>query len=64
MVYSHLLTAVLSFAIGVLVTDTAHDYRAAAPVKIEAPALHPTTQARVCEHLAKWGHISRTRGCA
>ena len=55
MTYSHLLTAVLSFAVGVLVMDTAHDIRAAERATSRQIAPTPAQMRHItpllCEHL-------------
>ncbi len=64
MTHSHLLIAVLSFALGVLVTGIAYEYREQlldpAPTVYIAPP-QPAPAALVCEHLRFTGRTDR--GC-
>ena len=64
MTYDNLMIAVLSFALGVLVTDTAHDYRdrpltpppRAVPARPAPAVLVPY----ICAHQFP---VSQSRGC-
>lgn len=61
MTHSHLLTAVLSFAVGVMVMDTAHDMRATPRALTPTPAQVRHVTPLVCEHLRVTGRVDR--GC-
>ncbi len=60
MTYSHLLIAVLSFAVGVLVMDIAHDLRAPPRALTPTPAQVRHVTPLVCAHLRV---VNPTRGC-